>query len=215
MRIAITQRVEQVAGYDERRDCLDQRWSSLMEELEIDLVPVPNRLRNPASWLIRQEVAGLVLSGGNDLSHLPGAVNFSAERDFTEAALLTHAQALKLPVLGVCRGMQALNHFLGGGLTPLDGHINCFHTVQGAPQSELFSPYKQVNSFHGWGITPQDLASGLRAQVWAADGSVEAFTHHQLPWTAIMWHPERPSSNTAHDARLIRQLFFGKDTPCA
>jgi putative glutamine amidotransferase len=215
MRIAITQRVEQVAAYDERRDCLDQRWSLLMEGLGIDLVPAPNGLRCPGDWLVRQEVEGLILSGGNDLAHLPNAVNFSPERDFTEAALLTKAQELNLPVLGVCRGMQALNHFLGGGLTPLIGHVNCLHGVHSSAQSGQFSAYRQVNSFHSWGINPDNLAENLLAQVWADDGSIEAFVHNQLPWTAIMWHPERPSSNTTHDVRLIRQLFFGKDTPCA
>jgi putative glutamine amidotransferase len=215
MRIAITQRVEKVLDYDERRDCLDQRWSLLMEGLGVDVVPVPNGLRSPGDWLVRQAVAGLVLSGGNDLAHLPGAVNFSLERDFTETALLTKAQDLKLPVLGICRGMQALNCFLGGSLTPLTGHVNCLHRVRTSAQPGQFSAYKQVNSFHSWGINPADLAENLLPQVWADDGSIEAFIHNQLPWAAIMWHPERHSANTSHDARLIRQLFLGKDIPCA
>ncbi len=215
MRIAITQRVEKVPDYDERRDCLDQRWSSLMEGLGIDLVPVPNGLRNPGDWLVRQSVTGLVLSGGNDLAHLPGAVNFSLERDLTEAALLAKAQELKLPVLGICRGMQALNHFLGGSITPLTGHVNCAHGVIASTQCEQFSAYTQVNSFHSWGIYPCDLADNLLPRVWADDGSIEAFVHDQLPWAAIMWHPERPSANTTHDARLISKLLLGKDIPCA
>lgn len=215
MRVAITQRVENVPDYDERRDCLDQRWSSLMEGLGIDLVPVPNGLRNPGDWLVRQSVTGLVLSGGNDLAHLPGAVNFSLERDLTEAALLAKAQELQLPVLGICRGMQALNHFLGGSITPLPGHVNCVHGVIASTQCEQFSAYEQVNSFHSWGIFPGDLADNLLPRVWALDGSIEAFVHDQLPWAAIMWHPERPSVNTTHDARLIRKLLLGKDIPCA
>lgn len=215
MRIAITQRVESIPGYDERRDCLDQRWSALMEGLEIDLVPVPNGLRSPGNWLERQEVAGLILSGGNDLSHLPGATNPSPERDFTERELLGLAQALSMPVLGVCRGMQALNHFLGGSLVRLPGHANGPHGALGSSRCEWFSEYQQLNSFHSWGIMPDNLAANLLAQVWADDGSIEAFVHDRLPWAAIMWHPERPAGNTALDARFIRQLFFGKGTSCA
>ncbi|MDF3162406.1 gamma-glutamyl-gamma-aminobutyrate hydrolase family protein [Pseudomonas proteolytica] len=216
MRIAITQRVEQVPGYEERRDCLDQRWTSLMEGLGIDLLPIPNGLQSPASWLERQAVAGLILSGGNDLCHLPNATNTSAERDFTERELLAKAKELRLPVMGVCRGMQALNHFLGGTLAPVTGHVNCMHTVHGrAETQEPFLAYSSVNSFHGWGVHPGNLAENLLAQVWAEDGTIEAFVHAHLPWMAIMWHPERPSSNTLYDAKLIRQFFFGKDTPCA
>ncbi|NWD23852.1 gamma-glutamyl-gamma-aminobutyrate hydrolase family protein [Pseudomonas yamanorum] len=215
MRIAITQRVEQIPGHDERRDCLDQRWSTLMENLGIDLVPVPNGMSSVGGWLERQNVAGLILSGGNDLTHLPGAVNTSPERDSTEVALLGKASEMNLPVLAVCRGMQMLNHFLGGSLTPLQGHVNCTHAIHGREQSPLMAAYRQVNSFHGWGIQPDDLAENLVAQAWADDGSIEAFIHSYHPWTAIMWHPERPSANTILDAKLIRQIFFSKDTPCA
>ncbi|QQZ42188.1 gamma-glutamyl-gamma-aminobutyrate hydrolase family protein [Pseudomonas sp. SK3(2021)] len=213
MRIAITQRVEQVPGYAERRDCLDQRWSVLMEGLGIDLVPVPNGLSSPGGWLARQEVAGLILSGGNDLAHLPNASNCAPERDLTEAVLLRHAQKTAMPVLGVCRGMQVLNHFLGGGLVPVAGHANCIHAVH--TEGELFAEYREVNSYHNWGLNPDNLAANLLARVWANDGSVEAFLHQQLPWMAIMWHPERPSNNGIHDVRLIRHFFSGKDIPCA
>ena len=215
MRIAITQRVERVPGYDEQRDCLDQRWSTLMEKLGIDLVPVPNGLLSADRWFERQNVAGLILSGGNDLAHLPAAVNSSPERDATETALLARARDMNLPVLAVCRGMQMLNHFLGGSLTALSGHVSCTHTISVIEQAPLLADYREVNSFHGWGIQPKDLAENLLAQAWADDGSIEAFVHRQLPWTAIMWHPERPSANAILDAKLIRHIFFSKDTPCA
>ncbi|WP_439856377.1 gamma-glutamyl-gamma-aminobutyrate hydrolase family protein [Pseudomonas yamanorum] len=215
MRIAITQRVERIPGYDEQRDCLDQRWSALMEKLGIDLVPVPNGMSSVGGWFERQNVAGLILSGGNDLTHLPGAANTSPERDSTEVALLEKASNMNLPVLAVCRGMQMLNHFLGGSLTPLPNHVNCNHAIHALAQAPLMAAYRQVNSFHGWGIQPGDLADNLLAQAWADDGSIEAFVHNQLPWTAIMWHPERPSANAILDAKLIRQRFFSKETPCA
>lgn len=215
MRIAITQRVERIPGYDEQRDCLDQRWSTLMEGLGIDLVPVPNGMLSVGGWFERQNVGGLILSGGNDLAHLPGAASASPQRDATEATLLAKARDMKLPVLAVCRGMQMLNHFLGGNLTPVSGHVNCLHAINVSVDAPLLSAYRQVNSFHSWGIQPDDLAENLLAQAWADDGSIEAVVHNQLPWTAIMWHPERPSANATHDAQLICQLFFGKDTPCA
>ncbi|USW02758.1 gamma-glutamyl-gamma-aminobutyrate hydrolase family protein [Pseudomonas pergaminensis] len=214
MRVAITQRVERIPGYAEQRDCLDQRWTTLMEELGIDLVPVPNGMSSVDGWFERQNIAGLVLSGGNDLTHLPGAANASPERDKTETTLLSKAMAMSLPVLAVCRGMQMLNHFLGGSLTRLSGHANGAHAIFVSDQTPLMGEYREVNSFHTWGIQPEDLAENLLAQAWAHDGSIEAFIHTQLPWTAIMWHPERPSANPTRDAKLIRQLFFSKDTPC-
>lgn len=208
MRIAITQRVDHVPGYSERRDCLDQRWSALMENLGFDLVPVSNGLKNPEQWLQRQNVSGLILSGGNDLAHLPEAINSSPERDFTEMSLLAHAQVVRLPVLGVCRGMQMLNHYLGGRLTPVNGHAGCLHAVHSHESTNQFLEYVEVNSFHNWGMQLSDLAECLLMQVQAFDGSIESFTHRQLPWMGIMWHPERPSSNLEADGQLIRHHFF-------
>lgn len=215
MRIAITQRVEQIAGHGERRDCLDQRWAGLLETVGIDLLALPNGLADPQEWARRQHVEGLILSGGNDLSHLPGASNVAAERDHTEQALLAFARARQLPVLGVCRGMQMLNSFLGGSLRQVHGHAGCMHPVSAVTSDERFALYREVNSFHNWGIAQTDLAPGLLARVQADDGSIEAAVHETLPWIGIMWHPERPSANAAPDAALIRHLFSSKDTPCA
>ncbi|MHA6194160.1 gamma-glutamyl-gamma-aminobutyrate hydrolase family protein [Pseudomonas wadenswilerensis] len=215
MRIAITQRVEQVVGHGERRDCLDQYWPALLEGLGIDAVPVPNGLADPGAWLLRQGIQGLILSGGNDLAHLPAASNSAAERDATETALLTLAQSRRLPVFGVCRGLQMLNHFLGGKLISLSGHAGCMHSVFPLGIDERFERYVEVNSFHNWGIAPNTLAPSLLAKVRAADGSIEAVTHEYLPWIGIMWHPERPSTNVDADSHLIRHLFSCKEQPCA
>lgn len=214
-RIAITQRVERAASHGEQRDCLDQRWAALLEDLGLDLLAVPNGLAQPQQWLERQKVSGLILSGGNDLCHLPAANSASPERDRTEHALLSLARERQLPVLGVCRGMQMLNHFLGGDLVSLSGHAGCMHDVFAVSADARFAGYAEVNSFHNWGIAQAGLAPDLHARVVAADGSVEAAAHRTLPWLAIMWHPERPSANAVQDAALLRHLFFRKDTPCA
>ncbi|WP_339071124.1 gamma-glutamyl-gamma-aminobutyrate hydrolase family protein [Pseudomonas idahonensis] len=207
MRIAVTQRVEWVQDYNERRDCLDQQWAVLLEQFAADAVAVPNGLHDPQGWVARQQVAGLVLTGGNDLDCLPSASRSAPERDATEAALLAWAVRTRLPVLGVCRGMQMLNHFLGGSLTPVAGHIGARHAVTALRDDPRFSAYRVVNSFHGWGMRTVDLAPELLAQVCAEDGTVEAFTHNHLPWIGLMWHPEREAPFSPLDTQLVRQLF--------
>jgi putative glutamine amidotransferase len=66
--------------------------------------------------------AGLVLPGGGDLNpRLYGQANRACRniddaRDARELALLRRFAALRLPVLGICRGAQLLNVGLGGTL---------------------------------------------------------------------------------------------------
>lgn len=210
--IGITQRVEVFPDHYERRDCLDQGWTALFERLDCDLLPIPNNHSDIVSWAKRKQLDGLVLSGGNDLAHLPSAQHIAPERDTTEQALLDWASKVMIPVLGVCRGMQMLNVWLGGKLEPVVGHVACRHLVWPCENiqlsyAELFG-YYEVNSFHNWCITPSGLAVNLVPYVKASDGSIEAFMHATLPWVGVMWHPERNNEDsTALDLALLQYLF--------
>lgn len=207
-RIGITQRVEVVAAYGERRDCLDQAWTRLFSRLRLDLVPVPNTLDDVAGWAQRQALSGIVLSGGNDLAHLPEASRTAPERDVCERTLLNWAASVHLPALGVCRGMQMMNCYLGGTLSPVVGHVATRHPVSPLYDAALFKDYGMVNSYHDWGIDSAGLAPGLTAMVLAEDNTIEAFRHESLPWFGVMWHPERDNCPaTEQDIVLLGALF--------
>lgn len=213
-RVGITQRVELVAAHGERRDCLDQNWTRLLAALELQPVPVPNGLDDPAGWLADLALSGLILSGGNDLAHLPAAEHPAPERDRTEAALLAAAAALKLPVLGVCRGLQMMNLDLGGRLERVAGHVAVRHPLRPCEGSAVDCPLADlpdVNSFHEWAIPRAALAPMLEAIAVADDDTVEAVRHRALPWLGIMWHAEREAAFTAPDLSLLSRLFLESD----
>lgn len=208
-RIGITQRVEVVAAYGERRDSLDQRWFVLFEQLGLVPVPIPNSLMDVADWCRAMALDGIVLSGGNDLAHLPGGHNVAPERDVSEGALLDYARVECLPVLGVCRGMQAINHYLGGALVPVTGHSGSRHGVQVTDSARVFTDYsgQTVNSYHNWELPADGLGTGLIREVITPEGGVEGYRHDTLPWLGIMWHPEREVPFNQRDFHLIATLF--------
>jgi putative glutamine amidotransferase len=212
MCVAISQRVEEIAGYNERRDSLDQQWHILLEKVGLVGLPVPNALGQPLKWLIANHIRGVILTGGNDLAYLSDARNPASERDNTEAVLLDFAIKNNLPVLGVCRGMQIINHFFGGTLKKIEGHVARRHRIYAKNNTfnDLIAPAElsqKVNSFHSSGITVENMSEHLISLLESEDGVIEALKHKRLPFYAIMWHPEREKPFKKTDMNLLKYIF--------
>jgi putative glutamine amidotransferase len=131
------------------------------------------------------------------------------DRDALEWALLDAARERRLPVWGVCRGLQVLNVYLGGTLWqdlltqhPTSVHHDVSetpdtlaHTVQvvapGAPIGErLAHEVPRVNSRHHQAL--KGLAEGLHPVALSPDGLVEAAFLDRPDWwvRGVQWHPE-------------------------
>jgi len=194
--VAITQRVSVVSGSGERRDCLDQAWTRFLAACGLLPVLLPNVAEVALVLCERAGIAGLVLTGGNDLAELGGD---APERDAVENVLLDWAEQRGLPVMGVCRGMQVIQQRFVVPLRRVEGHVTqrLVIRVDGRP--------REVNSYHHFAA----LESRPPLQVWAVadDGVVKAIRHSSQPVTGIMWHPERCSPFSPADVDLFRQVF--------
>jgi putative glutamine amidotransferase len=197
--VAVTQRVSVVPTYGERRDCLDQAWTKFLGSCGLLPVLLPNITETALALCEWAGIAGLVLTGGNDLAALGGD---APERDTVENALLDLAERRRLPVLGVCRGMQVIQQRFGIPLRRVEGHVAQRQVVriEGEP--------REVNSFHHFGA----CESRPPLDVWAvaADGVVKAIRHSSQPITGIMWHPERFVPYSPADVAFFRQVFVAE-----
>ncbi len=165
---------------------------------------------------------GLIISGGPDVepAHYgeppDPRTKVNPQRDAAEFALFRRAISAKLPVLGICRGMQLINVALGGSLIQHlpdvvghDGHHSAkpgemgAHEVTVAPSCRLAAivgfadagpdgaKVAVVPTHHHQGIGR--LGAGLTATAWATDGTIEAFEldPDEHPFAlAVQWHPE-------------------------
>jgi len=150
----------------------------------------------------------ICLSGGPDLD--PAAYGAQERHqelgptepglDAFELELARAADGRGMPILGICRGAQALNVSRGGTLHQhLPGHRQVepatatTHTVHVEPGSRLAglvgTDPLRVNSFHHQAV--DDLGRGLLPVARAADGIVEAIEDPGPRFVvAVQWHAE-------------------------
>jgi len=207
-RIGLTQRVDVVPAYGERRDALDQQWARLLGEAGAIPVPLANLSADADALVDALGLAGVILTGGNDLAALPEAASAAPERDAFERHLITSCRRRGLPILAVCRGMQMLAAFDGATLYPVDGHVRTRHVLapEPAPPVRVTLPV-EVNSFHGFAVDPAGLPEAVAPLARAEDGVLEALVRSDRPEVGIMWHPERERPFCPADVALIRSLF--------
>jgi putative glutamine amidotransferase len=161
----------------------------------------------------------ICLAGGPDLDPmLYGALErhpelgpTNAEHDAFELAVARAADAAGLPMLGICRGAQALNVARGGTLYQhIAGHrqtelaATTTQRVAVAPDSLLAAvtgagDTLAINSFHHQAV--DILGAGLRVVARAPDGTVEAVEDPGRPFVlGVQWHAETLTARAEHGA---------------
>ena len=112
--------------------------------------------------------------------------------------LYEYARKNKLPLLGICRGMQMMGVCAGIKLKKIKGHVNTFHKLSG-------SINRVVNSYHKYSLAKCPVDYKVIAS--SEDNEIEAIRHNDLCWEGWMWHPERKNKFDLKDMKRIKDLF--------
>ena len=207
--------------WQQHADVLPSQYAASVEATGAVPLLLPPVGQVGAADAVVARLDALVISGGADIDPArygadphPRTAGWREDRDLWEVALHDAAEAIGLPVLGICRGMQLMAVHAGGHLhqhTPdvVDhdehspggdefGEIEVT-TVPGSRVAALVGERLTVSCHHHQSVLEHP---GYRAAAHAADGTVEAIEadDHRF-WVAVQWHPE-----TAADVGLLAGL---------
>jgi len=115
--------------------------------------------------------------------------------DFGVAATLANAEALGIPVFGVCLGLQGMVEYFGGRLSvlarPCHGRASTIRVT--APQSRLLDgmpPTFEVGRYHSLYAKAADVPPVLQVSAVSDDGIAMIVEHGERPLAAVQFHPE-------------------------
>lgn len=205
----------------QRADLLPTQYADAVEATGGVPLLLPPLAQTGAADAVVARLDGLVITGGADVdpsryadaAH-PSTADWRPDRDAWEVALLDAAEAVGLPVLGVCRGMQVMAVHAGG---VLDQHVpdlvehdqhspggDAFGeteivTLAGTRVAGLVGERLTVNCHHHQSVRTHP---GYAAVAHAADGTLEAMEGAGDRFcVGVQWHPE-----TATDVGLLAGL---------
>jgi anthranilate synthase len=117
--------------------------------------------------------------------------------DFRIAELLTQLIARKIPVFGVCLGLQGMVEHFGGQLgqleLPMHGKPSPVTVTSTGGRFSLFDrvgPVFEAGRYHSLYALDDHLPNELTVSARSDDGVVMGIEHKTLPIAAVQFHPE-------------------------
>jgi len=203
--IAIVQRAEFIEKRNETCDLIDQRLTDFLLSNNYFPIFLPNNTSYVKMFIKNVAVDGIILSGGDALTKYNG---ISLERDEVERLMIKFSMSKDIPLLGICRGMQAIQDFFQNNIHPVKSHVNTKHVlkVQGSNRfCKIIQSDRIVNSYHNYGSFK--VEKNFLCLATSDDGVVEAIKHDKKEIYGIMWHPERNKPFRKADKLLIKYIF--------
>jgi len=209
----------------------DHRYAEAVKDAGGHPVLLPIAHRKMALKRYLEGIDGLVIVGGDDVDPklygeepIKSTRMIFSKRTAFESWLYQTGKARKLPILGICYGMQLINVLEGGTLyqqirsrknaprVDHSGKRRSRHPVRLTPDTRLAEVLGDrqtiVAGQHHQAV--RDLAPGFIPAAVADDGLIEAIENSELPHVlAVQWHPERLRYSAA-----TKRLFKAFVTLC-
>ena len=214
--------------YDVQRESiwLIPGYQKMLEEAgAVPLILPFSTERNTVQQLCRM-ADGFLFTGGQDVNpSLYGerksdrCGEILSERDEMEIQYFSYCLDNDVPALGICRGIQFMNAFLGGTLyqdlpsekglnhvqkPPYSSHFHSVEVMEGTLLHDILGKDKiNVNSYHHQAV--RDVSEKLEICAVSEDGIVEALAHREKEFIlAVQWHPELDYSLEINSRKIVK-----------
>ena len=170
-------------------DIIDHNWINYFENKKINYIQFPNSIKLTNNILKKKNLNFdlIVFPGGCDINNKkPNKL-----RVITEKNILKFAIKKKIPLIGICHGMQLINIFFKGKLSKVNGHMKKHKEIY-LKKKSIFNKNKlTVKCYHNYGIKKKFLGLNLKSLANDSSNNIEIFEHKKYKIYGIMFHPER------------------------
>ena len=115
--------------------------------------------------------------------------------------LIKAASTEKIPLFGVCLGLQAIGQTFGGDVVrapePLHGKISNIHHKGEGIFAGLPTPFKATR-YHSLIVDKKTLPSDLAITAESEDGLIMGLAHKSAPIHSVQFHPESIATEHGH-----------------
>ena len=213
MQVGITVQKLQHTDYAEEGHYLNVRWQAFAEAVGVTLIPMTS-INLVKKMIDENHIKAIILSGGGNLSkEFPkrnlnnvSTNNIDLNREEIERTLIEFSLKSNTPLIGVCRGMQALGMFFGGKLSKVNDHVNTRHSLSYYCPVLKSNINRTVNSYHNYSIKMHSVPDCFQVNIDYMN-AVEQVTHEENKMLGIMWHPEREAKFADLDIKLFRKFL--------
>ena len=122
--------------------------------------------------------------------------------------LIAAAAKTKVPMFGVCLGLQSIGQAFGGRVVrapqPMHGKVSSIKHSGHKMFAGIPSPFAATR-YHSLVVERASLPKELEITAESDDGLIMGLAHRELPITSVQFHPESIASQYGH--RILRNFL--------
>ena len=114
----------------------------------------------------------------------------------------------KIPILGVCLGLQAIGQVYGAAVVRAEkvmhGKTSPVHHDGTGVHKDLPNPFTATR-YHSLVLDPETIPETLRVNAWSDGGVIMGIEHREYPIVGVQYHPE--SIMTAEGKQILSNFL--------